>query len=195
VGHPSARRRRLEEIPNGQTGESLKETTNLLRWHRSRDGLHLHDGRRRATIVQLRHQHQPRRRTDPGTETPLYVADEAVRRNLSGSIATPMDWADYLIWKTDGRLKPLVHSHVHLTEEQTWKDYEALYRGEEHWLEKLHQHKLQYVLVSRQRYPQLAKLVLLEDRTGPGRVRIIYQDQRCLLAEVLPPKPKKLMPL
>lgn len=126
-----------------------------------------------------------------GNETPMYVADEAVRRNLTGSIATPMDWADYLIWKTDGRLKPLVHSHVHLTEEQTWEDYEALYRGDEHWLEKLHQHKLQYVLVSRERSPQLAKLVLLEDRTGAGRVRIIYQDQRCLLAEVLPPRPKK----
>ena len=122
-----------------------------------------------------------------GTDTPLYVADEAVRRNLSGTIATPMDWADYLIWKTDGRLKPLVHSHVHLTEEQTWKDYEALYRGDESWLQTLREHKLEYVLVPRERYPQLAKHILLDDRGGKGGVRIIYQDQRCLLAEVLPP--------
>jgi hypothetical protein len=125
------------------------------------------------------------------TDTPLYVADEAVRRNLSGAIATPMDWADYLTWKTDGRLKPLVHSHVHLTEEQTWKDYEALYRGDESWLQTLHQHHMQYLLVARQRYPALSKLVLVEDRSGPGRVRIIYQDQRCILAEVLPPQVAK----
>lgn len=124
------------------------------------------------------------------TETPLYVADEAVRRNLSGTIAAPMDWADYLIWKTDGRLKPLVYSHVHLTEEQTWKDYEALYRGHENWLDILHQHNLQFVLIARQRSPQLAKLVLNEDRAGPGRVRIIYQDQRCLLAEIVPAAPE-----
>jgi hypothetical protein len=123
-------------------------------------------------------------------ETPLYVTDEAVRRNLSGTIAAPMDWADYLIWKTDGRLQPLVYSHVHLTEEQTWRDYEGLYRGHENWLDILHQHKLQYVLIARQRSPQLARLVLLEDRTGPGRVRVIYQDQRCLLAEVVPAAPK-----
>lgn len=125
-----------------------------------------------------------------GTDTPLYVTDEVVRRSLSGTIATPMDWADYLIWKTDGRLKPLVHSHVHLTEEQTWKDYEALYRGDETWLQKLREHKLQYVVVPRQRYPQLARLVLLDDRGGKGGVRIIYQDQRCLLAEVLPAPPQ-----
>jgi hypothetical protein len=77
-----------------------------------------------------------------GTETPLYVADEVARRNLSGTIATPMDWADYLVWKTNGRLQPLVHSHVHLSQEQTWKDYEALYRGDDQWLQILHQHEL-----------------------------------------------------
>jgi hypothetical protein len=125
------------------------------------------------------------------TDTPLYVADEVVRRGLAGNIATPMDWADYLVWKTGGRLKPLVHSHVHLTEAKTWKDYESLYRADETWLQTLHRHKMQYVLVSRERYPKLSKLVLVEDRTGPGRVRIIYQDQRCILAEVVPPQPAK----
>jgi hypothetical protein len=34
--------------------------------------------------------------------------------------------------------------------------------------------------------PTLAKLVRQEDRRGNGQVRIIYQDQKCLLAEVLP---------
>jgi hypothetical protein len=41
------------------------------------------------------------------------------------------------------------------------------------------------IRVARQRYRQLAGAVLAADRTGGG-VRVIYQDQRCLLAEVLP---------
>jgi hypothetical protein len=64
------------------------------------------------------------------TDTPLYVADELVRRDLSGTIAAPMDWADFLVWKTAGQMKPLVYSHVHLAPEETWRDYERLFRGE-----------------------------------------------------------------
>jgi len=123
------------------------------------------------------------------TDAPLYVADEVVRRKLTGTIATPMDWADFLVWKTDGALKPLVHSHVHLTEIETWRDYESIYRGDEGWLETLRSHQMQYLLISRTRYPNLLKAVLVEDRSGKGGVRIIYQDQRCLLAEVLPARP------
>lgn len=121
-----------------------------------------------------------------GSETPLYVADEVGRRGLEGKIAAPMDWADYLVWKTGGRVQPLVHTHVHLTEEATWLDYQAIFGGDEMWLHILRQHEMQYVLVSRGRYPKLAKRVLTEDRSGQGTVRIVYQDQRCLLAEVLP---------
>jgi hypothetical protein len=120
-------------------------------------------------------------------DTPLYVADEAVRRNLTGTIAAPMDWADFLIWKTGGRLKPLVHSHVHLAEESTWRDYETIFRGNASWLQTLRESGMQYVLVSRKGYPALTKQVLVEDRGGKGGVRVIYQDQRCILAEVLPP--------
>jgi len=120
------------------------------------------------------------------TDTPLYVADEAVRRHLEGNIAAPMDWSDFLIWKTDGRLKPLVYSHVHLANIETWKDYETIFKGDESWLETLQKHEMKYVLVSPKRYPVLAKRVILKDRDGSGGVRLIYQDQRCVLAEVLP---------
>jgi hypothetical protein len=120
------------------------------------------------------------------SDTPLYLADEVSRRGLTGNIAAPMDWADYLIWKTGGGLKPLVYSHVHLTEVATWKDYEAVFRGEAKWLDVLHAHQMQYLAVSRKRYPELAKLALLENRHEKPRLRIIYQDQRCLLAEILP---------
>jgi hypothetical protein len=117
-------------------------------------------------------------------DTPLYVGDEIVRRNLTGRIATPMDWADYLVWKTDAGLKPLVYSHVHLTERETWKDYESIFRGDELWLHVLQNHGMRYVLVSRKRYPQLAGRVLQESRGQTPRVEILYQDQRCLLAEL-----------
>jgi hypothetical protein len=120
------------------------------------------------------------------TDTPLYVADEVVRRGLVGNIAAPMDWADFLIWKTDGQLKPLVYSHVHLVEPSTWRAYESVFRGDESWLQTLRNQQMQYVLVSRKQYPALTKHVLVEDRSGKGGVRVLYQDQRCILAEVLP---------
>jgi hypothetical protein len=119
-------------------------------------------------------------------DTPLYVAEEAVRRNLSGSFAAPPDWADYLVLKTGGQMKPLVHTHVHLADPETWQAYETFFRGESDWLTKLQANKIRYVLVPRARSPQLAKHVLNEDRSGKGNLRLIYQDQRCLLAE-LPP--------
>lgn len=117
-------------------------------------------------------------------DTPLYLADELARRGLAGKVAAPMDWADYLVWKTDGRLRPLVYSHVHLTDPQTWHDYEAIFRGDQAWLDLLHARQIRYLAVSRQRTPQLAKLVTLENRSPQPRLRIIYQDQRCLLAEL-----------
>jgi hypothetical protein len=123
------------------------------------------------------------------TDTPIYVADELARRNLTGTIAAPMDWADFLVWKTGGQIKPLVHSHVHLTEIDTWRDYEAIYRCDQEWLDVLRRQKMQYVLVARSRYPQLARAVLVANRDSAG-VRIIYQDQRCVLAEVLPAEAK-----
>ena len=125
------------------------------------------------------------------TGAPIYVADEVLRRDLAGNIASPMDWSDFLFWKTNGRLKPLVHSHVHLANPQNWKDYETIFRGDEQWLTLLRNHQMQYVAVPKDGYPKLYEAVLRNDRTGQGGARIIYQDQRCLLAEVLPPPPPK----
>jgi hypothetical protein len=118
-------------------------------------------------------------------ETPLYVADEIERRGLHGTIAAPIDWADFVVWRTDGALKPLVHSHVHLLAPEAWRDYQAIFRGDETWLSLLVRQQMDYVLVPRARCPQLAGRVLAADRAGQG-VRVIYQDQRSVLAEVLP---------
>ena len=118
------------------------------------------------------------------TDTPVYLADELVRRDLAGTIAAPMDWSDYLIWKTGGRARPLVYSHVHLTQPATWKDYESLFSGAGSWLEILQRHDMQYVAVQNQRCPQLLRALLMESRSDKPRVRILYQDQKCVLAEV-----------
>jgi hypothetical protein len=120
------------------------------------------------------------------TDTPLYTTDEVLRRGLTGNIATPLDWADFLIWKSSGKLKPLVHSHIHLTEVATWRDYQSIFGADQFWLDSLRSREMQYVLVPRRQYPTLAKNIIIEDRSGHGIVRILYQDQRCVLAEVTP---------
>jgi hypothetical protein len=118
------------------------------------------------------------------TEAPVYVTDEVLRRNLEGTIAAPLDWADFLVWKTEGRLKPLVHGHVHLADPETWRDYETIFRGDENWLPTLQKQGMRLIVVPRRRYQALARQVLTADRSGKGDVRIIYQDQRCLMAEI-----------
>lgn len=118
------------------------------------------------------------------TDTPIYATDEIARRGLAGTIAAPPDWADFLVWKTSGALRPLVHNHVHLASPAAWHDYETIFRGEDTWLATLQKNQVQYVLVPRRRYQALAKNVLAADRSGQQALRIIYQDQRCLMAEI-----------
>ena len=38
-----------------------------------------------------------------------------MNRGMAGRIVAPMDWADYLIWRTGGAVEPMVYSHVHLS--------------------------------------------------------------------------------
>lgn len=121
--------------------------------------------------------------------TPIYLADEMVRRGLQGTLAAPLDWADYLVWKSTGRLRPMIHSHVHLTDEATWRDYEIIFRAQEGWLAILRQRGIRFLAVARTRYPQLARAVLLADREGRPGLRVIYQDQDAILAEVAPLPP------
>ena len=119
------------------------------------------------------------------SDTPIYVADEAIRRNLAGGIAAPFDWSDFLTFKTGGQLKPLVHTHVHLASQSSWQAYEAIFRGDPDWLASLKQQQMRYLLVPRGRAANLAKLVQNEDRSNRNQLRIIYQDQRCVLAEIV----------
>jgi hypothetical protein len=124
------------------------------------------------------------------TDTPIYIADEMTRRNLQGTFAAPMDWADYLIWESNGELKPLVYSHVHLTNKQTWDEYVRIFSADPTWLARLQQSKTRFLVVSKARNPELLKQVILADRNGKGQVWVFYQDQKSLIAEIRLPEAK-----
>jgi hypothetical protein len=128
------------------------------------------------------------------TETPVYITDEAIRRNLAGNFAAPTDWSDYLVFKTGARLKPMIYGHIHLAKLETFEDYQKVFNGDELWLQILSNQKVRYLFVSKERHKELAGRVLLEDRSGRGTVSLLYQDQRSILAELAPPKPAKQQP-
>ena len=119
-------------------------------------------------------------------ETPVHLADQARRLNLAGNFAAPMDWADYLVWTSQGQLKPLIYSHIHLSRPETFEDYRKIFRGDEVWLHTLRNHQVQYLLVSKERNGKLASLVAAESRSGLSHVRIIYQDRRGMIVDVNP---------
>jgi hypothetical protein len=121
-------------------------------------------------------------------QAPIHLADQATRLNLAGSLAAPMDWADYFVWKTAGRVKPMIYSHVHLTRPETFADYQKIFRGEEVWLKLLHSHGIRYLVLSKERHKELAARVVAELRSGRPHLRIAYQDQRGMILELVPPK-------
>lgn len=128
------------------------------------------------------------------TDTPIYVADEVTRRNLEGTFAAPMDWADYLIWETHGEMKPLVYSHVHLTNKETWDEYVKIYMGDPTWLARLQKSNTRFLVVSKARNPELMKQVILADRSNKGQVWVFYQDQKSLIAEIRLPEKQDATP-
>lgn len=120
------------------------------------------------------------------TATPVYLADEAVRMNLSGNLIAPMDWGDYLLMRTGGKLRPMVATHVHLVSPDVWSDYQKVFQGDPNWLTLARNRGMNYLAVSKRGYPKLAHGVFDADKAG--RVRILYHDQKLLLVE-LPKKP------
>jgi hypothetical protein len=123
-----------------------------------------------------------------GADTPIYVTDEMVRRNLHGTFFAPMDWADYMIWQTHGALKPLAYSHIHLSDKETWEAYRDIYIGDEVWLRAAREQQIQFVVAARDRNKELIKKMAAAE--GSGNARVVYQDTKCVVAEVLPEKKK-----
>jgi len=118
------------------------------------------------------------------SETPVHVADELARRSAEGKFFAPMDWADYFMWRTDARTQPLMYSHIHLASPQVWDDYAKIYAADGKSLELLRTHGIRYVIASRERTPQLQKLLLKADHAGDQGVRVIHKDQKAIIAEL-----------
>jgi hypothetical protein len=112
-------------------------------------------------------------------DTPKALADWLVEQRISGRTFAPMDWADYLIWRTHGALEPLVFSHVHLTEPNLWNDFRLIRNASDGWREAVGRHGLQYLVLSRNRNRQL--VALTSDQPG---FEHLYEDSQALLTAI-----------
>lgn len=121
------------------------------------------------------------------SDTPYHITDAALHLRLEGAFAAPLDWADYIIWQSHGKLKPLIYGHVHLATDEVALDYPQIFRGEQDWLALLRKHQVRYLFVARAKYEQLTRNVLLEvRRKNSGEMDILYEDQTALLVEIFP---------
>jgi hypothetical protein len=66
-------------------------------------------------------------------------------------------------------------------------DCEAIFRGEEAF-KLLAAHDIRFLAASRQRHPELVRLATAETRASNPRLRIVYQDQACILVELVKPQ-------
>ena len=115
------------------------------------------------------------------SDTPLYAADQMVWRELGGNTFCPLDWGDYLIWRTQGAIKPMVFSHVHLVQPQIWQDYLLLNQGDRSWLRLADKYELDFLILSRER-----NQTLVRDVQRLSRAAVIYQDEQSLIVRLLP---------
>ena len=111
--------------------------------------------------------------------TPLYVADRIAQQGDKGNLICPLDWADYILWKSGISLRPLVYSHVHLVSQHVWDDYLLILSGDPNWLSLVDHYQLNYLLLSRERNQMLRRSI-----EHHPRAEIIYQDQRSLLVRM-----------
>lgn len=121
------------------------------------------------------------------TETPLALADELNRRNIREAIFAPIDLADYLVWQTNGNVKPLAYTHVHLLDKELWRDQQAISSGQDDWMRVADRRGIRYLVFDRERSKHLIGKLF-----SHPRARVVYQDQQTMLVRVVPkvdPKP------
>jgi len=116
--------------------------------------------------------------------TPVYLAQALTTENVAGNIYAPLDWADYVVWKSQGAVRPLVHSHVHLASAAVFADYRRIAAGDAAWLDIVDHYHLKYLVLRNEQGQGLERLA-----TSHRRCRVIYRDQQGLLVEILPPAP------
>jgi hypothetical protein len=112
-------------------------------------------------------------------DTPAALADWIVRERISGRTFAPIDWADYLIWRTRGAVEPLVFSHVHLTEPDVWRDFLLIRSAADGWPDVADRHGLDYLVLSRDR-----NRPLVASASGHPRCEVLHVDSQGLLVRL-----------
>jgi hypothetical protein len=110
-------------------------------------------------------------------DTPEPLAQFLLEHKLQGRIYAPMPWADYLVWRTEGGVVPVVHCHVHLIPPEVWADFLALERASPQWPQLADKYQLDYLIVHRQENPQLAAALLRHPRA-----EVLWKDSQTVLA-------------
>ncbi len=116
--------------------------------------------------------------------TPFFVGEQVEARELAGRFWAPLDWADYCLWQGQGRLQPLLYTHVHLADPQVWSDYQELSRGGTQWLEVAQRRGLRWLVLDNRRNGQL--YLNLEQQPS---CRVRYQDEQATLVEIVTTPP------
>jgi hypothetical protein len=119
------------------------------------------------------------------SDTPIFVAERLAEQRMSGRIFAPLDWADYLVWRNGDRIKPLIYSHVHLVHPETFYEYQRIAAADPAWLQLAQENRLKYLVISRNRNAALLHQVLLARNAADPPIRVVYQDQQAVIAELL----------
>jgi len=113
--------------------------------------------------------------------TPIALGAAVEERQVAGRVLAPMDWGDWLIWKSGGRLQPFVYSHVHLSTAQVWRDYLYLMSGPADWAEVADRHDIELVALDYRSHGQLIRRLLRSPRAV-----VLYRDHQAVLFRLRP---------
>ncbi|MCS7303867.1 MAG: hypothetical protein NZ602_02000 [Thermoguttaceae bacterium] len=110
-------------------------------------------------------------------DTPEPLAQFLLDRQIQGRMYAPMQWADYLVWRTEGAVVPLVHCHVHLIPAPVWEDFLAFEQTRPIWPQLADKYRLDYLIVHRRENPLLASALQRHPRS-----ELLWEDSQAMLA-------------
>lgn len=115
-------------------------------------------------------------RASYSASTPIEVSKPLMELEPQTLMFNTMEWGDYFIWKSRGKLPVFVNSHVHLIQEQVWRDYMSFIRQSEGWQERWDSYEFRVAVVQYRRHRELAQSL----ETDPEWVEI-YSDREAKL--------------
>jgi len=93
------------------------------------------------------------------SETPIDAVEFLVQTGGEGIVFNRFEWGDYLLWKSEGKIKPFAFSHAHLIPKDVWRDYLQILGGSEKSLVLLDRYHIDVVLIDPNRQNKLYKLL------------------------------------